>query len=536
MKISYLAILACIFSLISCNQELEKVNNIDGNKQIRFNITETRGTPITSVNQVTNFGVLAYYTGNGASNNWNNQESSAIANFMNNVEVSKTANGWSYTNSMYWPEATDANISFFAYAPYATENNGAALNGIAVLTTQTGTPQLTYSVPTNFSNQPDLLIAVPQKDLNIGNSSNRIGFNMKHALTCIGFEVTSTDENIVISEVKITDVVTKGTLSIDGSNIAWSLDNTSKGDFKAGINNSPLSTENFDLMRGDGYLMMIPQEIGENTKVVVTIKDDEDNPIELSLFEKGSWIAGQRLTYKINISTGVVEGLGSNVIYFDEENVLRCGKYENIPGSTDIDKIKRMAMFKMGSVIGLVGNNQNNWTSDILLNPTSTTHFNTWNDIGCLTQEEGSIFKEEEGWTISLSKYHNGTNIKTHGKGDPCKLVGLKSADIQNMTITELDNYRSGWRTPTSHEQLLFTGLENKKPNNWGEYLNSDYNFLVKLNGINGAMLPCGDATEKEFFPVAGYRDAINGRLESQNELGYYRSSNLVTGISNQFA
>ena len=245
-------------------------------------------------------------------------------------------------------------------------------------------------------------------------------------------------------------------------------------------------------------------------------------------------MAGQRLTNKISIRTGVVEGAGSNVLYFDNDDVLRCGKFNDMPGASSDEKIKRMAMFQMGSVIGFIGSTEAWNGQEVKLNTTGGSGYNNWKSIPALTDAEWVTYKDIPGWTISDSCYHNVANVKNNGKGDPCKLVGLAGSVIQSMTAAEIDNYKSGRRTPTSHEQLIFCGLQDKTPSAYGEYFNSDHSFLTTVDGVRGAMLPVYgmDESEKEFFPIVGFRDATKGKFEASGEICYYRSADLVKGTA----
>ena len=144
-KILYVIITLLFYSCTEHEPDLKEWDN----KLVRFNTyisnsQFTRGTPIISSNTMSSMSVYAYYTGNGTSQNkWANNGSTAVPNFMmaqtvNNSGYGTGTNNWEYTPVIYWPSYTDANITFWAYSPIATSDNG-----ITVLNT-TGGVSLRY--------------------------------------------------------------------------------------------------------------------------------------------------------------------------------------------------------------------------------------------------------------------------------------------------------------------------------------------------------------------------------------------------------
>ncbi|MFR4025587.1 MAG: fimbrillin family protein [Alistipes indistinctus] len=88
-------------------------------------------------------------------------------------------------------------MSFFAYSPHA-----AAANGITPNVT-TGIPTISYTVPTNCSDQPDLMVAALVADRNkTNNGSAPVNFQMRHALTCIGFKASGNGQQITKLEIQ----------------------------------------------------------------------------------------------------------------------------------------------------------------------------------------------------------------------------------------------------------------------------------------------------------------------------------------------
>lgn len=145
-----------------------------------------RGVELTNSNLL-DFGVYASYSSN---DQWNPSD---LPNFMYNQLVSRTTTSdpWGYTPKKYWPtKNTNEYISFFAFAPYHTVDNGIAINSD---NNTSGTPTLTYTIATDKLNKladfttdvimnKDKAIAGDDPD----DSDEIVTFNFKHELTRLG--------------------------------------------------------------------------------------------------------------------------------------------------------------------------------------------------------------------------------------------------------------------------------------------------------------------------------------------------------------
>ena len=253
-----------------------------------------RGTPVNSAAELVSMGVFCAATG---LEDWN---STATANKMFNEKLNNSAGTWTYHNSeIYW-SATDITerYSFFAYTPYASTDNGITVNGSS--STQ-GKPTLTYTVPNDVTKQPDLMLAVPR--YNIRPTGGKVALGMKHALTCVGFQIMGNGEQL--TAISISGVAASGDLVMDGGNIAWTnLGSPTATDFSASINYDTgedyftLPAVMTNLIAADGYLMMIPQALGNDAKIKLTFKDNTTKEINLDNF---TWEAGKRITYNITV-------------------------------------------------------------------------------------------------------------------------------------------------------------------------------------------------------------------------------------------
>lgn len=198
-------------TVTSCTND-EVVEAIPQKQAIEFGTylgrdAQSRGTELTSAN-IADFGVFAYYTGQeywtpiipktpapNAEEGEENATTSAPSwtpNFMYNQQVSATRNDgnitWSYSPLKYWPTTKNDKITFFAYAPYAKDNNGISSNS---LNNATGIPTVKYTITkANLLTQADFVADVlydetknNQTDANPGVNADAVEFVLAHELT-----------------------------------------------------------------------------------------------------------------------------------------------------------------------------------------------------------------------------------------------------------------------------------------------------------------------------------------------------------------
>ena len=287
--------LVASFWAVSCTETTDFNDNDYETNGIRFSaasdIVQSRGLPVLSSNEIPDMGVFAYYTGDGSANNWAAKGATAAPDYMNNIQITNSGGVWSYDTPVYWPHATDANVSFFAYSPYATSANGITMN------VSTDIPSITYTVPTNCSDQPDLMASALLNDLNKTNSGP-VSFQMRHALTCIGFKASGNGERI--TKITAKGVKTSGTLTVseDGTP-SWSL-GTVNGDFEATVDDGVYLGALAQLVNtGGGYLMMIPQTLGTGAGITVELNSGRSFDFDLSGVV---WQAGKFINYNLSIT------------------------------------------------------------------------------------------------------------------------------------------------------------------------------------------------------------------------------------------
>ncbi len=145
----------------------------------------------------TGFGITAYYT---ETSDW--EADASVPNFMYNQEVvwDSGAGLWTYSPLKYWPTMPGEKISFFAYAPYADGENGLAPSdntaaNPSVKWTRTEADKLVDFVAASAMNR--------QQD-NAAENIGTIGFNFRHQMSRLGFQVRTSEDMASGSYVVLT--------------------------------------------------------------------------------------------------------------------------------------------------------------------------------------------------------------------------------------------------------------------------------------------------------------------------------------------
>ena len=467
----------------------------------------SRGMPLGAASELTSMGVFCYHTQGQA---WAAVAGSAAANRMNNTAWTQSEGTWTSNATVAW-EPTDGyndNFSFFGYTP-----RGTADNGITVSST-TGTPKLTYTVPAIIGNQPDLMVA-SAKD--VKPTSSAVNMAYKHALTCVAFKGIGAGETI--SAIKVKGVKTTGTLSLDASSgITWTnLGGELSTEFSAGLSNpGGVVTDGTatGVLAADGYLMMIPQTLTADAKVVVTI-NNTDYTFALQTAEVSAWAAGQRVTYTINTDTGGFAWAGSNIYWdgtkltFDAPHVTTHEAYQGV-------------FFKWGSLIGISPQGDFDASTTKLFMYTGGSWTETtatargWNyvTIPYYLEDIDSNSNRAIGW---LNDNSNASSYAQF-KGDICMY-------LQSIGAAPSGN----WRIPTSAEHGVHA--------DWDTVINGRAwtmdNSLSNLYGTSTAITNGRRFQGSYYFPASGYRN-IDGTIDGVGSQALYWSSTYSTDGSNE--
>lgn len=263
-------------------------NTID----MHYNTTSatTRGSIQTNSAFYDSFGLYGYVYDKGS--RWANIKSQSPQASIHNKKAEKIGDTWK--TNVYWPGSAKR-ATFFAYAPYGDTN--------ASITT-TGTPSVTYTVPSTISAQQDLLIAKSTEDI-LCDGKTLPSLTFDHALTAVTFKQGTLPEGYTIKSITISGVYNKGTLSFEGT--TWTPEE---------------GTASYTSTSLDDVLFLMPQTIPAGGKLSVTFSDGTtENTFESSL-EGTVWQKGYKYTYSLSVTklTGEyhIEVTSTSSTTFDE--------------------------------------------------------------------------------------------------------------------------------------------------------------------------------------------------------------------------
>ena len=272
---------------------VETTNGIDVNEMYECSVT--RATPTTSLNG--SFGVfVSAYSGN-----WN--ASTCTPNYLYDVEASTTNNTiWRTDKTIYWPGADD-NIRVWAYYPM----DASGINAISAQNVA-GVPSISYTTPSSYSNQVDLLVADTRDpdnptEMNGAPANGTVALDFKHAFSAIRFKLGDGGmRDCIITKITVQSVYDIGTLYMD---CTWDENSLAKtknlNEFSIPLSFSTQGVTNQYITTEDQTLMMIPQQIPAGAKIIVNYSVDgvAQTPLEGSI-AGGTWEAGKTYVYSIN--------------------------------------------------------------------------------------------------------------------------------------------------------------------------------------------------------------------------------------------
>lgn len=235
--------------------------------------TTTRGSIQTADNFYSEFGIFGYFY--DSTQSWASIKSSISPNSsMDNLNVTQTSKSW--TTNVYWPGGTKK-ATFFAYAPY---------NSSATLTSDTGAPKITYTVPSDIAQQRDLLVAKSIENISCDGNST-VALDFKHALSAIKFVKGDTPGYKEIKGIQISGVYNQGTLNMNSQ--SW--ENTSGSD-----------TYSISTIDENTVCFLMPQSVPSGAKLSVTLTNGgTEHTFEAGL-DGTLWQAGHQYTYSLSIN------------------------------------------------------------------------------------------------------------------------------------------------------------------------------------------------------------------------------------------
>lgn len=247
--------------------------------------SQTRGT-VVDASTIDSFGVFAGYSSEAGS-------ASYKADYMKNVKVTRSSD-WTPQEEYLWP-GQDA-LHFNAYSPYIVSPTS---EGITALASTSGTPQLSFKVPTEVTDQFDLLYSVP-----IDASSSPCSLTFNHALTGIRFVTGSELVPCTIKEISINGTKSSGNLNLETGE--WA-DIENEADFIVTPNLSLAATEGgcfvesgIDITSSEGSFLLIPQTLDENAEISITFDFNGEETVLKSSLANQQFEEGKTITYRIS--------------------------------------------------------------------------------------------------------------------------------------------------------------------------------------------------------------------------------------------
>lgn len=236
-------------------------------------------------------------------------------NFAHNIIYSNSGLPADGSTQLQWPGS--GRIRFFAFSP--TEADAAKVSGASLTLTDAnhaGTPQLTYTVPSDVSRQIDLLAACSD----VNSSSVPLGF--RHALTAIHVKTGQDMWPGTITQVRISGVYGSGTYTFgpdvtdsDGKPVGtggtWTpagqpdVSYTVKRDIKLpAADDLSHTTPGSEIIGKKDNLsfILIPQTLGADAEMEITFVDElsgGEHIFRASLSGK-TWEPGKIVTYSLS--------------------------------------------------------------------------------------------------------------------------------------------------------------------------------------------------------------------------------------------
>lgn len=249
-------ILCALITLIGCSSEAEFEPELKTPVGFGVQVDQTKGSLALSKDQVLSMGVFSLYTATPF-------PVAGYARQMENIFVHRpngTA-GFTYSPISYWPES--GYLSFFAYSPFASTENGIQSPRL----TSDGYMQLDFQPVADVSKQIDLMAAV---NLNRERTTQTVDLPLKHILSAIQFKgstsVETSNYKVRVLEIQLTDLINRGAFTYSTAATEWLLDLGVKQSFTLSIKNGTLLdislTETpVSLVDSKTALMILPQEI-----------------------------------------------------------------------------------------------------------------------------------------------------------------------------------------------------------------------------------------------------------------------------------
>lgn len=231
------------------------------------------------------FGVSAYaYT-----NSWDGTQ---LPNYMYNITFNQSKDSWTSPSNFYWP-GVNYKLRFFAYAP--NNNSNYILSGATV----TGPPTLDCTIPSDVSEQKDLLVSNTGELA--GNYNSNVSLTFKHALVAVKFACGSDMGKGTIKNISLKNVYNKGIYNMESN--SWTPNTNSIITFTQTLEKQTTEAINEAITTEDQTFMMIPQTLPGNAQIEIIFNDGITDHTLTANIGGTTWDMGKTITYKISTSS-----------------------------------------------------------------------------------------------------------------------------------------------------------------------------------------------------------------------------------------
>ncbi len=315
--------------------EIELSDDAISFEEYSFSDSVTKGASTDTFSDGDNFGVYTYSVTSGGS-----VGSSTPPDIMENVEVTLNDLSWEYSPIAYWPPIGN-DTHFIAYSPYEDADAGISVD---LASSTGGYPTITYKMPGECTDQPDLLVASKVYLSSELGGGLKVNLTFDHKLSPIYFQVKG-EAGMTLQSVILRDIYDAGDLTYDGS--AWSWESySSRSDFVFGAGITPTeptsATDAVVVTTDDGYIMAVPQKIPSGAKVLIgySLTSDLDTILERDITIPTSvvdeWEAGNKYLYTISLGSQIsIEISDWNWVNSDDtqDNIVDIFKINDYEGS-----------------------------------------------------------------------------------------------------------------------------------------------------------------------------------------------------------
>ncbi|MGL4332076.1 MAG: fimbrillin family protein [Bacteroidales bacterium] len=251
-------ILLLLAGFVSCTADAPEE---PGGTTIGFGIDlmQSKGTLVTQSQEVKTMGMFSIYTKDRFPNSDAHIQ-------MENIQVYRTSVNGSFTYSpiSYWPN--DGYLSFMAYSPFATPQNG-----ISAALINKENVQITYINSTTLASQSDLMVAEKTNMAGLPpgtTAAPEVNLPFRHILSAVEFKgkykTNYAAQVVKIRQITLSGFYGSGTYLI-GTQPQWTLAGTATSAYNMnqdnGLRDLVLTTADQPLMNTGSALMLIPQQM-----------------------------------------------------------------------------------------------------------------------------------------------------------------------------------------------------------------------------------------------------------------------------------